>query len=75
MPAGVDEGFGLCIFFKLKLCFWICTKALTAKPFTMEALNLTLGEKKKKEWDGGKAFQTFHYQKKITIMQEFQVTA
>lgn len=64
MPAGVDEGFGLCIFFQLKICSQICTKALTAKPFTMQASDLTLGKKKRKEWDGGKDFQEFHYQKK-----------
>lgn len=62
-PAGMDEGFGLCVFFKLKLCSWICTKALTVKPFMMQASDTSL--KKKKEWDGERAFQKLHFSKEI----------
>lgn len=46
-PAEMDEGFGLCVFFKLKLCSWICTKALTVKPFVIQASDAPLKKKKK----------------------------
>lgn len=59
----MDEGFGLCVFFKLKLCSWICTKALTVKPFVMQASDRSL-KKKTKERDAERAFQELHYQKK-----------
>lgn len=41
----MDESFGLCVFFKLKLCSWICTKALTVKPFVMQASDMSLKKK------------------------------
>lgn len=65
MPAGVDEGFGLCIFFKLKLCSLNLHQSTDSKVLHDAGMRPNPGEKKKEKKSGmGKAFQKLHYQKK-----------
>lgn len=79
MPAGVDEGFCLCTFILIEALFLNLYQSTDSKALHDAGIRPNPGRKKKEKKKSGMGEKLFKHsiikRNKITIMQEFQVTA